>query len=155
MEYFFFLNLLWRTDLLEVGAFLHVNFFRLSRMCITFFLVTLCACAMCYNYPCVCANKGALSSRLLFFSFHCLYSFGSTADVLILIVIFSMAACDKCSFGYFQVIAEFYNIDAKSLSFLRSSRGGVKVRAVFIIIIIIFFFTLCCFLSSRFILILI
>ena len=31
-----------------------------------------------------------------------------------------MAACDKCSFDYFQVIAEFYNNDAKSLSFLRS-----------------------------------
>ena len=31
-----------------------------------------------------------------------------------------MVACDKCSFDYFQVIAEFYNNDAKSLSFLRS-----------------------------------
>ena len=31
-----------------------------------------------------------------------------------------MAACDKCSFDYFQVIAEFYNNDTKSLSFLRS-----------------------------------
>ena len=30
-----------------------------------------------------------------------------------------MAACDKCSFDYFQVIAEFYNNDVKS-SFLRS-----------------------------------
>ena len=31
-----------------------------------------------------------------------------------------MAACDKCSFDYFLVIAEFYNNDAKSLAFLRS-----------------------------------
>ena len=31
-----------------------------------------------------------------------------------------MAACDNCSFDYFQVIAEFYNNHAKSLSFLRS-----------------------------------
>ena len=31
-----------------------------------------------------------------------------------------MAACDKCSFDYFQVIPEFYNNDAKSLAFLRS-----------------------------------
>ena len=30
-----------------------------------------------------------------------------------------MAACDKCSFDYFQVIAEFYNNDAKSLVFFR------------------------------------
>ena len=30
-----------------------------------------------------------------------------------------MAACDKCSFDYFQVIAEFYN-DAKSLAFFLS-----------------------------------
>ena len=45
MDYFFFINLLCRTDLLEVGAFLHINYFRLSRMRITFFLVTLCACA--------------------------------------------------------------------------------------------------------------
>ena len=28
--------------------------------------------------------------------------------------VFFMAACDKCSFDYFQVIAEFYNNDAKS-----------------------------------------
>ena len=40
--------------------------------------------------------------------------------VLILIVIFFMAACDKCSFDHFQIIAEFYNNDGKSLSFLRS-----------------------------------
>ena len=33
-----------------------------------------------------------------------------------------MAACDKCSFDYFQVIAEFYNNDTKSLAFLRSHR---------------------------------
>ena len=34
-----------------------------------------------------------------------------------------MAACDKCSFcsfDYYQVIAEFYNNDAKSLAFFRS-----------------------------------
>ena len=62
MDYFFFLNLFKRTDLLEVGAFLHVNYLHLSRMRITFFLVTLCAYATCYNYPCACANKGALSS---------------------------------------------------------------------------------------------
>ena len=31
-----------------------------------------------------------------------------------------MAACDKCSFDYIQVIAEFYNNDAKSLAFFRS-----------------------------------
>ena len=31
-----------------------------------------------------------------------------------------MAACDKCSLDYFQVIAEFYNKTTKSLSFLRS-----------------------------------
>ena len=31
-----------------------------------------------------------------------------------------MAACDKCSFDHFQVIAEFYNNDVMSLSFLRS-----------------------------------
>ena len=31
-----------------------------------------------------------------------------------------MAACDKYSFHYFQVIAEFYNNDAKSLAFFRS-----------------------------------
>ena len=51
-------------------------------------------------------------------------------------MIFFMAACDKCSFDYFQVIAEFYN-DAKSLSFLRSHSvlPSEKVRAVFIIII--------------------
>ena len=37
-----------------------------------------------------------------------------------MIVIFFMAACDKCSFDYFQVIAEFYNNDANSLAFFRS-----------------------------------
>ena len=31
-----------------------------------------------------------------------------------------MAACDKCSLDYFQVIVEFYSNDTKSLSFLRS-----------------------------------
>ena len=31
-----------------------------------------------------------------------------------------MAACDKCSFNYFHVISEFYDNDAKPLSFLRS-----------------------------------
>ena len=119
LDYFFSLDLLCRTDLLEVGAFLHVNYFHLSRMHITFFIVTLCACTTCYNNPCACANNSAISWRLLFFSFHCLYSFGLPADVLILILISSVAACDKCSLGYFQVIAEFYNNDTKSLSFPR------------------------------------
>ena len=31
-----------------------------------------------------------------------------------------MASCDKCSLDYFQVSAEFYNNDPKSLSFLQS-----------------------------------
>ena len=30
-----------------------------------------------------------------------------------------MAPCDKCSLDYFQAIAEFYNNDARALTYLR------------------------------------
>ena len=90
-------------------------------MRITFFLVTLCACATSYNHPCACAIKGTSFVHRVF----CLVSL-SLLSRLNSWSVFFMAACDKCSFDYFQVIAEFYNNDAKSLSFLRSRRSKGK-----------------------------
>ena len=103
LDYFFSLNLLWRTDLLKVGAFLHVNYFCLSRMHITFFIVTLSACATCHSYPCTCTNKRALSWRLLFFK--SVFTICFDLDLYFLHDV--MASCDKCSLDYFQVSTEF------------------------------------------------
>ena len=92
-------------------------------MHITFSLVTLCACATSYNYPCACAIKGAsfVHRVVCLISLSLLIRFNSLC-VLIVIIIFFMAAFDKCSFDHFLdlVIAEFHNNDAKSLAFFRS-----------------------------------